>query len=157
MLGQPRFQVGNSTVLEPQDGPDGHETFVERAFVGGERAHALFECGVLGGDPLDGILWPFGFQIADAPEEFADASSLSEDLGVGGLECVLSVEGRPHGRDSPRGAPTRIGHSGNPRTADARSSSWATDSFEEASAALQPFGAQTGDPTPCRQRVQVQA
>jgi hypothetical protein len=29
----------------------------------------LFEGGVLGGDPLDGILCPFGFQIADAPEE----------------------------------------------------------------------------------------
>ena len=31
MLGQPRFQVGNSTVLEPQVGPGSCETFVERA------------------------------------------------------------------------------------------------------------------------------
>ena len=92
-LGQPRFQVGNSTVLEPQVGPGGCETFVECAVVGGELAHALFEGGVLGDDPLDGILCPFGFQIADAPEEFADASALSEDLGVGGLECVLGAEG----------------------------------------------------------------
>ena len=92
-LGQPRFQVGNSTVLEPQVGPGGCETFVECAVVGGELAHALFEGGVLGDDPLDGILCPFGFQIADAPEAFADASALSEDLGVGGLECVLGAEG----------------------------------------------------------------
>jgi hypothetical protein len=47
MLGQPRFQVGNSTVLEPQVGPGGCETFVERAVVGAELAHALFEGGVL--------------------------------------------------------------------------------------------------------------
>jgi hypothetical protein len=43
MLGQPRFQVGNSTVLEPQVGPRGGETFVERAIVGAELARALFE------------------------------------------------------------------------------------------------------------------
>ena len=85
MLGQPRFQVGNSTVLEPQVGPGGFESFVERAIVGAELAHAFFERGVLGGDSLDVIACPFGFQIADAPEEFADAGALGEDLGVGGL------------------------------------------------------------------------
>jgi|GraSoi_2013_20cm_1033751.scaffolds.fasta_scaffold76096_1 hypothetical protein len=95
MLGQPRFQVGNSTVLEPQVGPGSCETFVERAIVGAELAHALFEGGVLGGDPLDSILCPcpFGFQIADAAKEHADASALGEVLGVGALKRVLGVEG----------------------------------------------------------------
>ena len=79
--------------MEPQVGPGGCETFVECAVVGGELAHALFEGGVLGGDPLDGILCPFGFQIANAAEEFAEAVALCEDLGEGVLERVLGVEG----------------------------------------------------------------
>jgi hypothetical protein len=52
----------------------------------------LFEGGVLGGDPLNGVLGPFGLQVADLAEEFADAGSLVEDLGVGGFEGVLGVE-----------------------------------------------------------------
>jgi hypothetical protein len=79
--------------LEPQVGAGGFETFVERAVVGAELAHALFEGGVLGGDPLNSILCPFGFQIADAAKELADASALGEDLGVAGLKRVLGVEG----------------------------------------------------------------
>jgi hypothetical protein len=79
--------------LEPQVGPGSCETFVERAIVGAELAHALFEGGVLGGDPLDSILCPFGFEIADAAKENADASALGEDLGVGALKRVLGVEG----------------------------------------------------------------
>ena len=93
------LEVGDTPVLEPQVGPGGFESFVERAVVGAELAHALFEGGVLGGDPLNVILCPFGFQIADTPEEFADAIALGEDLGVRGLERVLGVEGSlPPGR-----------------------------------------------------------
>ena len=91
-FGQPRFEVGDATVLEAQVGPGGFESFVEGAVVGGELAHALFEGGVLGGHPLNSILRPFGFQVADASEEFADASALGENLGVGRLERVLGVE-----------------------------------------------------------------
>jgi hypothetical protein len=41
-----------------------------------ELADRLFECGVLGGDPLDGFFGPFGFQVADLAEELADADAL---------------------------------------------------------------------------------
>ena len=75
-----------------QVGTGGFESFVERAVVDAELAHALFEGGVLGGDPLNSILSPFGFQIADAAKELADGSALGKDLGVGGLERVLGVE-----------------------------------------------------------------
>jgi hypothetical protein len=79
-------------VLEAQVGPGGFESFVERAVVGGELTDALFQGGVLGGDPLDVILCPFGFQVADAAEEFANTGALGADLGVGRLERVLGVE-----------------------------------------------------------------
>jgi hypothetical protein len=79
--------------LEAQVGPGGFESFVECAVVGAELAHALFERGVLRGDPLDVILCPFSLQIADAAEEFAEAVALGKDLGVGGLKRIFSVEG----------------------------------------------------------------
>jgi hypothetical protein len=84
-LGQPRFQVGDAAVLEAQVGAGGFESFVERAVVGAELAHTFFERGVLGGDSRHVVVCPFCFQVADAPEEFADAGALGEDLGVGGL------------------------------------------------------------------------
>jgi len=40
----------------------------QRAVVGGELAYALFEGGVLGGDPLDRILCPFGFRLRMRPK-----------------------------------------------------------------------------------------
>jgi hypothetical protein len=43
--------------------------------------------------PLNSILCPFGFQIADAAKEHSDASALGEVLGVGALKRVLGVEG----------------------------------------------------------------
>lgn len=51
----------------------------------------MLEGGVLGGDPLDGLLGPLGFEVADLAKEFADAGALGQDLGVGGLESVLGV------------------------------------------------------------------
>jgi hypothetical protein len=71
--------------LEAQVGAGGLEAFVEGAIVGGELADTLLQGGVLGGDPLDGFLGSFGFQVADLAEEFADAGALGEDLGVGGF------------------------------------------------------------------------
>jgi hypothetical protein len=79
--------------LEAQVGPGGFESFVEGTVVGAELAHALFEGAVLDGHSLNSILRPFGFQVADASEEFVDASALGENLGVGSLERVLGVEG----------------------------------------------------------------
>lgn len=75
--------------MEAQVGAGGLEALVEGAAVGGELADALFEGGVLGGDPLDGFLGPLNLQVADLAKEFADASALGEDLGVGGLDGVL--------------------------------------------------------------------
>ena len=70
----------------------GCQAFLQGAVVGGELADVLLEGGVLGGDPLDGLFGPFGLQVADLAEEFADAGALGEDLRVGGLEGVLGVE-----------------------------------------------------------------
>ena len=92
-VGETGFEVGDAPVLEAQGGAGGFEAFVEGAVVGGELPDALFECGVLGGDALDRILSPLGFQVSDAAEEFSDTRALGEDFGVG-FECVLGVEAR---------------------------------------------------------------
>jgi hypothetical protein len=80
-------------VLEAQVGAGGFKPFIKRAVLGGELTDALFEGGVLGGDSLDVVVCPFGLQVADTAEELTDAGALGEDLGVGGLERVLGVEG----------------------------------------------------------------
>jgi hypothetical protein len=85
-LGDLGFEVGDAAA---EVGAGRLEAFVEGAVVGGELADALLE----GGDPLNGFLGPFGFQVADLAEEFADAGALGEDLSVGGLEGVLGVQG----------------------------------------------------------------
>ena len=90
--GELRFEVGDALVVEPEVVPGGLEPLVEGAVVGGELADALFEGGVLGGDPGDGLFGPLGLQVSDLAEELADAGPLGEDLGVGGLECVLGVQ-----------------------------------------------------------------
>jgi hypothetical protein len=90
---QSGFEVGDSTVLEAQVGAGGFESFVERAIVGDELTDPLFKSGVLGGDSLDVIACPFGFQVADLAEQFANAVALKQNLRVGGLECVLGIEG----------------------------------------------------------------
>ena len=92
-VGETGFEVGDAPVLEAQGGAGGFEAFVEGAVVGGELPDALFECGVLGGDALDRILSPLGFQVSDAAKEFSATRALGEDFGVGGFECVLGVEG----------------------------------------------------------------
>jgi hypothetical protein len=83
------LEVCDAAALEAEVGAGGLESFVKGAVVGGELPDPLFEDGVLGGDPLDGLLDPFGFQVADLAEEFSDAGALSADLGVGVLEGVL--------------------------------------------------------------------
>src|SRR6476619_6579755 len=47
------FKVGDAAVLESQVGSRGLQSLVKRAVVGGELTYALFEGGVLGGNPLD--------------------------------------------------------------------------------------------------------
>ncbi|MFC7592216.1 hypothetical protein ACFQYP_57185 [Nonomuraea antimicrobica] len=86
------FEVGDAPILEPDVGSGRLKAFVECAVLGGELTDTLPEGGVLGGDPDDGLLSPFGFQIADLAEEFGDAGALGRDLGVGGLESVFSVQ-----------------------------------------------------------------
>lgn len=78
--------------MEAEVGAGGLEPLVEGAVVGGQLANSLLEGGVLGGDPLDGFLSPLGLQVPYLAEEFADAGALGEDLGLGGLECVLGVQ-----------------------------------------------------------------
>ena len=90
--GELGFEVGDALVVEPEVLPCGLEFLLKGPLVGGERADALLERGVLGGDPLDGFLGPFGLQVPDLAEELADAGALGEDLGVGGLERVLGVQ-----------------------------------------------------------------
>jgi hypothetical protein len=77
-----------------QVGTGGFESFVERAVVDAELAHALFEGGVLGGDPLNSILCPFGFQIADAAKELADGSALGKDLAWAVLSASSALSAR---------------------------------------------------------------
>lgn len=69
------FEAGDAAILEAEVGAGGFETLVERAVVGGELADPLLECGVLGGDPLDGFLGPLGLQVTDLAQEFTDAGS----------------------------------------------------------------------------------
>ncbi len=90
--GEPGFEVSDALVVEAEVLPCGLEFLLEGAVVGGEGADALLKRGVLGGDPLDGLLGPFGLQVPDLAEQLADAGSLGEDLGVGGLERVLGVQ-----------------------------------------------------------------
>src|SRR6266571_1788094 len=77
------FEVCKVPVLEPQVRPGGFESFVQGPVVGGELPYSLLEGGVLGGDALDGLLGPFGFQVPDLTQEISDAGALRDDLGVG--------------------------------------------------------------------------
>ena len=86
------FEVGDAAVLESQVRPCGFQPLVQGPGVRGELPHSLFEGGVLGGDALDGVLGPLGLKVADLAQELADAFTLLDDLGVGGLERVLGVE-----------------------------------------------------------------
>jgi hypothetical protein len=90
-VGDAGFEVGDAAVLEAQVGAGGLEAFVKGAVVVGELADALLEGGVLGGDPLDGFLGPFGFQVAYLTEKFADAGALGEDLDSVGAAFALAA------------------------------------------------------------------
>ena len=81
---------------EAQVGPGGFDSFVVRAAVGGELTDALFEGGVLRGDPLNRILGPFGLQVAAPAKEFANAGALGADLGVRALSASSAL--RAHSR-----------------------------------------------------------
>jgi hypothetical protein len=96
-----RFEVGDALVVEPEVLACCLELLFEGAVAGGEGADALLERGVLGGDPLDGFLRPFGLQVPDLAEELADAGALGGDLVVGGLDVTeffswpLSIDSWP--------------------------------------------------------------
>ena len=59
----------------------------------GEVADALFERGVLGGQPLRCLWGQLVFEVADLAEEDGDAAALGADLGMRFLERCLGVEG----------------------------------------------------------------
>lgn len=88
----PTLEVRDAPVQETEVGASGLEVLVKRAVSGRQPADSLFECGVLGGDPLDGLLDPLNLQVPDLAGEFADAGSLGEDVGVSGLERVRGVQ-----------------------------------------------------------------
>ncbi|MEJ8654522.1 hypothetical protein WKI65_42435 [Streptomyces sp. MS1.AVA.3] len=78
-----RFEGADAAVLEAEVGAGGLQPLVEGAIVSGQLADPPLERGVLGSDPLDGLLGPFGLQVTDLAEKFTDAGALGEDLGVG--------------------------------------------------------------------------
>src|SRR6266849_3590333 len=57
------FELGDAAVGETDVGACGLEPFFERPVVLGELADALFERGVLGGDPLVGVVGEFAFGV----------------------------------------------------------------------------------------------
>src|SRR5712691_10990063 len=101
MLGELGFELGDAPVGEADVGACGLEPFFERPVVLGELADALLERGVLGIDPLDGVVGEFAFGVAELPEQLSDAGALGAYLGAGGFQGVFGVE-RPL-------APRRLG------------------------------------------------
>ncbi|OJF15142.1 hypothetical protein BG844_06050 [Couchioplanes caeruleus subsp. caeruleus] len=77
------FKVSDASILESKVGTGGLESFVEGPVVGGELADALLESGVLDGDPMDGLLGPFGLQVADLTEKFTDPGPLLHSARLG--------------------------------------------------------------------------
>jgi hypothetical protein len=63
------FELGDAPVGESVVGACGLQPFFEGPVVLGELADALFERGVLGGDPLDGVLGEFVFGVTQLPKE----------------------------------------------------------------------------------------
>ena len=87
------LEVGNAAVKEPGVGPGCGELVGEGLVVVGELADALLERGVLGDQPLQAVVGPGLFQVADLAQEVGDALALLNNLAVGGGEGVLGVEG----------------------------------------------------------------
>jgi hypothetical protein len=90
--------VGEASVVAGDFQPFGHGLVLV-----GQLAVLLFQCGVLGDQPLDGVGGEVVFQVADAAQEFADVTALGADLCVRcgecvfGVECVFPTEGTPAG------------------------------------------------------------
>ncbi|MYR73710.1 MULTISPECIES: hypothetical protein [unclassified Streptomyces] len=90
-IGDAGLEVGDAAVLEAEVGAGGLEPLVERSVVGRELTDPLLECGVLGGNPLDGFLCPLGLQVPDLAEEFTSAGPLGDDLAVSRFEGALCL------------------------------------------------------------------
>jgi len=65
MLNELGFELGDAPVGESVVGAGGFGPFFQGPVVAGELAEALFERGVLSGDPLGGVWRPVLFQVAD--------------------------------------------------------------------------------------------
>ncbi|MEU9234507.1 hypothetical protein [Streptomyces subrutilus] len=92
-IGDAGLEVSDAAVLEAEVGTGGLEPLVERSGVGRELTDPLLECGVLGGDALDGSLLPLGLQVPDPADEFTGAGPVGDDLAVSRFEGVLGVQG----------------------------------------------------------------
>src|SRR5207253_729698 len=69
------------------------EAFLQGPVVGGCLTETLLERGFLGSDTLKADARAFVFEVPDLSEELADVGALVTDLGTGGFERVLGVEG----------------------------------------------------------------
>jgi hypothetical protein len=68
LLGELGFELGDAPVGEPVAGTGGLEPLGEGAVIGGELPDALLVRGVLGGDPLDGLLGDATSGVTELPE-----------------------------------------------------------------------------------------
>src|SRR5260221_14791965 len=90
--GELSFELGDAPVGEPVVRACRPQPFFKGPGLLAELADALFERGVLSGDPLDGLVGEVAFGVAELPEQLPDAGTLGADLGGGRLEGVFGVE-----------------------------------------------------------------
>lgn len=94
---QPCFEIGEAPILEAEVGTGGLEPFLKDPVVLGELVDPLLEDAVLGSELLGGLARAVLFEVAELAHQRPDPRPLGADLGVCGLERVLSVQrGRPH-------------------------------------------------------------
>src|ERR1035441_7540593 len=74
------FELGDAPVGEAGVGAGGFQSFFQGPVVLGELSDALLERGVLGGDPLRGVLGEILFQVADLAHEDGHAAPLGADV-----------------------------------------------------------------------------
>ncbi|MFF7115479.1 hypothetical protein ACFY91_24655 [Streptomyces albogriseolus] len=87
------FEGGDALVGEAEVGAGSFETFLELAVLLRHLLQAALECGVLGGEVLDGLAGDHSISVAELSHEFADPLSLDQDLVLSPGEFGLGVQG----------------------------------------------------------------